>query len=291
MKIVALLPFKNEAQFLGAYCSSLTGIVDAIVAIDDGSTDNSSEVLREKSPVPVCIENSDSTEDWSVDKIRQQLLDAGRDVGGTHFVCLDADEAFTGQFKNRAKEIMARLEPGQKIQMQWLAMWKSVTHYRDDTSVWSNNYKDFIFFDKKGQDYSSAYLCEPRTPGPSNENTLLKLNSKYGAVFHYQFSDFDNFQMKQAWYRCRELVSGKKILDINQKYSITLDEPNVFVRPAEEEWKDGINFPMVTYRKNSKDTWHYHEIIRLFDEHGIKSFYPLKIWHIPELMKRRLQHG
>ena len=45
MKVIALLPFKNEEWCLPAYLHNTKVIADEIIAIDDGSTDNSVKIL------------------------------------------------------------------------------------------------------------------------------------------------------------------------------------------------------------------------------------------------------
>ena len=47
MKVIALLPFKNEEWCLPSYLYNTTKIVDEIIAIDDGSTDNSVKILED----------------------------------------------------------------------------------------------------------------------------------------------------------------------------------------------------------------------------------------------------
>ena len=47
MKVIALLPFKNEEWCLPSYLHNTTKIVDEIIAIDDGSTDNSVKILED----------------------------------------------------------------------------------------------------------------------------------------------------------------------------------------------------------------------------------------------------
>lgn len=290
IKVVALLPFKNEEKFLPTYVSGLVGVVDCIIAIDDNSTDNGANVLlneTKKHNIELILHKAEVSEDWSVDHIRQQLLELGRLEGGTHFVCLDADETFTGHFKKVAKHVFHRMEQGQKLSMQWLAMWKSVDHYRDDNSVWSNNFKDFVVCDDGKHNFGLSYLCEPRTPGPNNDDTLLPLNPKYGAVYHFQFSDFDKFQLKQSWYRCREAVRNIPTTAINQKYSITLDDLNVIVASCPASWMENIKLPIISYNNDLTQTWHYQEISKLFKQHGLSKFKDLNIWHVPELSSLR----
>ena len=47
MKIIALLPFKNEEWILPSYLHNTTKIVDEIISIDDGSIDNSDKILKD----------------------------------------------------------------------------------------------------------------------------------------------------------------------------------------------------------------------------------------------------
>ena len=45
--------------------------------------------------------------------------------------------------KNNIDKI-ANLNKGEKLRMHWVALWKRYDRYKNDKTVWSNNYKDFI---------------------------------------------------------------------------------------------------------------------------------------------------
>jgi hypothetical protein len=283
MKIVALLPFKNEEGFIPTYLSKVIPAVDEVIAIDDNSNDHSAELLR-KAGVKVYTTDMQETAGWPEYGIRQTLLKLGREAGGTHFVVLDADETFTGHFPLACRAICERLEPGQKIQMQWLAMWKSVDHYKDDHTVWSNNYKDFIFCDDGLMQYPEVWMHTPRTPGPlSNDDNSLLLNPKYGAVMHFQFSNWDVFQIKQCWLRCSEFLKGKgSPAQINGKYAITLDQESALAA-LPEEWKEGVVFPEVSYEADPTQLWRFKQLEEWFMKYGPEHFEALQIWHEPHI--------
>ena len=48
MKVIGLIPFKNEEYFLPTYLSNVKPICDEIIEVDDHSTDNSRKIMEEK---------------------------------------------------------------------------------------------------------------------------------------------------------------------------------------------------------------------------------------------------
>lgn len=281
MKIIALLPVKNEAWILPTCLSSLKLVVDEIIALDDHSTDQSCEILKQFGAIVAKL-NQTSNEFVPMSERRQYLLELGRQRGGTHFVWLDADEAFTAPLIQSGKELISKLKPGEKIILPWLALWKSTNYYRQD-GIWGKSCKDFIVCDHLDYNFNKTkILSEPRTPGPFNKNSTQTLTISQGAVLHFQFVYWEKFQMKQAWYRCLELIKRPgKAFFINKIYVDTLDDnPQLTALPT--IWTQNIIMPA-----NSSNIfdWHREEIFKWFDEYGIEFFEPLQIWHIPELKK------
>jgi len=293
MKIIALLPFRNEERFIPSYLSCVVPAVDEIIAIDDNSNDQSAELLRTGGAT---VYSSDMKEvaGWPEFGIRQKLLQLGREAGGTHFVILDADETFTGQFPKYIRAICKRMKPGRKLRLQWLAMWKSVDHYKDDNTVWSNNFKDFIYCDDGTSEYPNVWMHTPRTPGNgTDESNSDILNTKYGAVYHFQFSDWTSFQIKQCWLRCSELLKGKgSPIAINQKYAITLDQESR-LSAIPDDWKEGVVFPTVTCKVDPKELWRFKQLEEWFKKHGPEYFGELHIWHEPNIkaLAGRIKNG
>lgn len=284
MKIVALLIFKNEENYLASYISSITNIAETLVALDDESTDNSVEIVKKyaKNKIKVILQKAPKkTMDEPVGKLRQSCLEIGRETGGTHFICLDADEAFTSQFKKNANNYLTKMKPGDKLFLQWLTMWNSSNSYIDDKSVWSNNYKDFIFFDDGKVDFQNIAIHEPRTPYKEGVGNSIRIPIKDGAVFHWQFVPQRYFQIKQAYYRCYELVQGKDYREINGTFKITHNRPFIKMKKVPSEWYEDLLLP--TFSKINSSNNFYDRIIKYFDEYGCEKFQKLEIWHIKEL--------
>ena len=78
MKVIAL-PFKNEEWCLPSYLHNMTKIVDEIIAIDDGSIDNSVKILEDAGAKVYSSEKLIKfNSGWSEGSIRAELLKLGR---------------------------------------------------------------------------------------------------------------------------------------------------------------------------------------------------------------------
>ena len=296
MKIIGLLPVKNEEWILPTFLSNVLPVVDELIAIDDGATDNSRQILEDAGAQVMGYDDTEQLKGgWPCGLIRSHLFKYAREAGGTHFVCLDADETFSTNFAHTARQYITQLKPGEKIAMQWLALWKSWTEYRHDRTVWSNNWKDFIVCDDPSLDYNYHFMAEGRTIG-TNEGTWKRLHPNMGTVLHFQFSAFNNFHLKQSWCRCGELVQNPGTeKSINAKYSITMLDQNVGLAKMPESWYEGIPMPNVP---NFDPTWDEKYFLRkdllpgimkYFDDYGVEYFERLEIWHIPQLRERFLK--
>jgi hypothetical protein len=209
-------------------------------------------------------------------------LEKGRKKNGTHFIWLDADEVFTYPFLKNSRKYIERLKPGEKLAMKWLTTWKTPYFYRDDKSIWSNIMKDFIVYDIPEYNFEDKYLSEGRTQGGNTEENLIEIKPEDGSVIHFEYVPWMHFQVKQAWYRCIELIKQpEKAFLINTWYSITLDDPHVGLKKIPKEWLNGIYIPENI--NNLPAGWRLEEILKWFDEYGIEFFEPLQIWHVEEL--------
>lgn len=280
MKLIALLPVKNEAWALPSYLSSVQRVADQIIALDDSSTDASTEVLNASNAE---IHHYDAREEDTVNMSarRRRLLELGRVAGGTHFIWLDADETFSANFIDSARKTIASLVPGQKLTMRWVHAWKDTGHYIDDThSPFGRIWKDFVVCDDQASDFADQYLSEARTPGAWGNPLVLP--EKAGVVVHWQFARWKLTQYKQALYRCLELLEGhRSARRINHTYSITLDQARLQTKPLPTQWINNIIIPELS---KADSVNHFRKrILELFEAHGIERFEPLQIWHLADL--------
>jgi cytochrome c-type biogenesis protein CcmH/NrfG/glycosyltransferase involved in cell wall biosynthesis len=282
-KIVGLVPGRNEAPRLRFCLRALARYTDAIVYLDDCSEDDSVEVV--KSLAAECrVERILRKDAWHLDEPgdRNRLLQAGREIGGTHFVCVDADEAFTANCSDDdyLRKLITALLPGDQIAVNWIQLWRDFRQYRCDTSVWTWNYKGVIFCDDGQCSHNSAFVHTPRVPGDLR-GTVHRLSGYSHGLMHFQFVNWRNLLVKQAWYRCLEHVRNpqKAIAAINQQYGQSKDESGLGLRVAPAEWLGGYpEFEPAAFHES--EWWREKQVRKWFEQHGREFFKELDIWDI-----------
>lgn len=278
MKTIALIPAKNEEILLPLCLESLKLVADEIIVYDDHSTDATAEIAR-KYGAHVITESYATNSGWPEYEIRERLLLEARARKATHIISLDADEALTPNFAKVAKDYLSKLKPGDALSLRWITLWKNERNERID-GVFADLYKDFAFCDDNVSHHQYAFLGVGRIPhNLSGQHNKVPL--ELGGILHFQYATWGKTQIKQAWYRCSELIKNERTAKrINHTYSISLDNHYVSTKPLPQEWivelADVRQTPITSL-------WQYQDILKFFETKGIEFFEPLEIWHIPEL--------
>lgn len=282
-KIVGLVPARNEAKRLPFCLRALAKYTDAIIYLDDCSEDDSVAVV-EALATECRVERIIRKERWYRDEPgdRNKLLAAGREVEGTHFVVIDADEAFTSNCADNSflRKMIGNLLPGDQLFANWIQLWRSDRKYRFDDSVWTWNYKGIAFCDDGRCSYSSEFIHTPRVPANLVGGTR-KLPGYVHGLMHFQFVDWRNLLAKQAWYRCLERLHEphKPSAAINQRYAPSKDERGIRLLPVPHEWLSEYSFYDPTVF-TSPDIWREQQVLGWFEARGREHFKDLDIWDI-----------
>ena len=92
--VLCLLPARNCEADLPGWLESVRPLADGVVALDDGSTDRTAELLQASPQVVRLLHNPRRTSyaEWDDAANRQRLLDAAVEIGPSWVLFLDADE-------------------------------------------------------------------------------------------------------------------------------------------------------------------------------------------------------
>ena len=288
MKIILLMPTKNEDWILNSTLASALQLVDAAIVSDQQSSDGTLEILNSFKKVTV-IEN---TEKLHSNKVRWSLLDKSREKFGKNnlILNLDADEYLSNKLFFKNLNYIKNLPKGTSVSLPWVQLWKSNTKFRSDKGVWNpkTNKKTCIFLDDGKVAYSNELIINDHTSRVPTEKIRNSVVFNKLPLIHVQFANWDRAQVKQILYQCRELINGISVNEINDKYRNSTTDKNVKTKKIKKKWLDGAEIPKNITECKVEDTWHYKEIKNLFTEHSVEKFKDLNIWE-PHFMFKLLR--
>jgi hypothetical protein len=276
-KVICLMPVKNEVDVLPITLGILSRYCDVILIADQMSDDGSRDVYKKFPKVQVI----DNAREGHSNRVRWDLLKAAREYHGNNLLlALDADEYIPSVLFDKFIH-SHNFTTGESFRFPWIQLWKSIRYY-NDTGAWYKNYQRAAWVDDRKTLYGDTVILNDhiaRVP-PSFLSHCKKVDDT--PIVHLQWASWHKTQLKQAWYRCTELIaSPKNYLAINTSYSTSLDRSGIKLTPVPQEWTEGIDG--LDAVENLPPTWHLREINTFFDKYGIEFFEPLQIWHIPEL--------
>ncbi len=315
-KIVGLIQVRDEEYFIEQCLKALSLYTDAIVVLDDGSRDKTRRILRklaEKLSIEKVIKHKESS--WQVRDERynrQKLLDIGRQIGGTHFIFIDADEMFTSLCAQNGwlRHKILSLEKGQMLAFPMVNLWGSTDFYRDDEgySPYKNYWKAIpcILCDDGVCNYNenpswTSFGAIHIHRGPANRQckapvSIIEIPDINYGLIHFKSVNLKNILIKKVWYMCLEYMHVKKLptdkqmaaaKEINNFYNV--HEFNAKLLPGgsdivlkliPESWYKGYKFfdkdcfsHVQRLRKKEVESW--------FKEYGTDYFKEIDIWEIP----------
>ncbi len=136
MSMIALLQFRDEERFLPGWLANVEACVDGIVALDDGSTDRSAEIVAAH-PKVIELRRRPAGQAWDERANQVELVGAGRELGAEWLLCLDADERLETRFVESARELLAEADRDgiDVFRFNLRELWDDPHHYRCD-GIW-----------------------------------------------------------------------------------------------------------------------------------------------------------
>lgn len=299
MKIIGVIPVKNDAWFIEKAALSLAAWADYVIIFDELSTDGS-ELIYKK------LENIHNIEvirnrpkfDFNTPDLRNYMLGYARKYEGKNLIIeLHADEIMSAKIlePGMRDKLLADLKPGDALMLRWTTLWKSPTHYRNDSSVWTNNHCWFGYVDDRNVQFTGPVFHGPRAP-----ESFLQSKKAIPAleVMHYQFVNLANERSKQALYQIFECnhYPERNIEWINKRYAVAFDERWMRLEKIDPEkispWvKRGIS--LLDEYTDSELNWRDIEVLKNFEKYGVDKYKNLNIWYINWNEKRQklINHG
>lgn len=165
------MPVRDEDWILEHTLADLSEYVDEIVAVDDGSTDRTPEILRSFPKVTAIHTNPPGTKPFGNGQEsdnRNKTLDLARERKADWVLQIDADEVFEDRMKAEVHNLMAL---GCSTRFRILHFWNDTMHFRTDDK-WGDFYRFSLFRLRRRLRFSPQHLiAKPRAFDRKNKYT------------------------------------------------------------------------------------------------------------------------
>jgi len=316
MKLIGLMPVRNEDWILGLTARAALMWCDALVffmhACNDGSSSIVQDLRREYGDSRIhyldaihyhsgAVDATDPT--WHEMAHRQALLDAARSQDATHIVTIDADELLTGNLLTEIRPMIEGLGPGEILRLPWLATtmnwlegWAWPGYYVE--GPWAGPLLTMAFKDDPRFHWSAevrdGYDFHRRHPlVKGGSESYITFNEpewawgEKGGILHLQFMDGFRLLSKQALYQMTEVIRwpGRKTpKELAEMYGAAVYGTiwsKFKKRLCDPEWLQPYQ-ELLGYLKLQANVpfWQFEECQRLWAEHGPEKFAGLDLFGV-----------
>ena len=280
MKLVCVMPVRNEAWVIGLTARAVLMWCDELVVIDHASTDATvAELMHVRNDVGPRIHKwTEPNGVWEEMRHRQRLLECARLRGATHIALIDADEILTGNLLPTIRDHIEATPSGAIFQLPWLQLREGICHVMTSGMWGSQNvstaFKDQPEFHWTANDGYDHHHRHPRGK-PFSPHYPFMPAWRGGGVMHLQFASKRRLLAKQSLYQCVERLRwpGRPMPD----YVRTVRESEAAaVSPVPAEWWAGYEH-LMQYLNVDAEPWQDRELRRLVAEHGREKFADLEL--------------
>ena len=227
-RLVALLACRDEARRLPGYLDNVAPHVDAIVALDDGSTDGSADLLEADERVATVLRVPQDRPAWDEVGNFRRLVDAARRAGATWAVSLDADERVERDFRRRAERVIARgrLFGFNAYTVRIRDLWDSDGQFRCD-GIWAHKAPPRMFALRDDHEFADAELHAPKVPLQAiRDGTLAAADLE---VYHLRMIRSEDRLARRERY---ERLDPEARWQPREGYAYLTDERGLTLRPV-----------------------------------------------------------
>lgn len=165
VRLVALLAVRNGMRHLPGFLRNVAPQVDGIVALDDGSTDGTPDLLAGHPSVLELIRRPSDRPGWDEVGNHRALVAAGLRHDAEWLLCVDADERLERQFRARAQRVIER---GRRLGHSAYAvrlreLWDDPRQYRAD-GIWGQKMIARFFRARADHEFDPAPIHASKAP-------------------------------------------------------------------------------------------------------------------------------
>jgi Glycosyl transferase family 2 len=291
MKLVGLLPVRNEDWVLGLSARVALQWCDEVVFYLHACTDRSLEILDEidKARAGNLYLIRGAAGDWDEMRHRQEMLIVARELKATHIAMIDADEVLTANLVGTIRGMIESLSPGQMLELPGYNLRGSLDRYHSN-GIWGQRWFSCAFKDEPEAHWAGDKF-HSRNPSGVKWQTWRPIKQGEGGILHLWGASERRLRAKHALYKVTERLRwpAKSTGEINRMYNLWRskdDELISYPKQWPNEW-EYAQTPDTWWRHDvayvsfdSEIPWQEAEVRRLVQERGKETFQGLDLFGV-----------
>lgn len=308
MKLVGIMPVRNEAWCLGLTLRAALLWCDMVVVLLHACTDESTRIVADihgENPGRIIV-RTHRHECWTEMAHRQQMLEIARGAGATHIAIVDADEILTGNLLESnggyplIRRTVANMPKGSCLQLPMCQLRGSLDRYHAN-GIWGNRWLSVAFQDDPRLRWSGDkfHSREPEYPGGGKLRPYQPIKHGQGGSFHLWGVSERRLKAKHALYKVTERLRwpARATAEIERQYNLWRSPHDCSImyglQPAwalewtfanvPAEWWAPYKDLMIRYLDQHLDNeplWQEAEVRRLVAERGAETFKGLDLFGV-----------
>ena len=290
MKVVALMPVRNEAWVLGFSARVALMWCDEIVFASHWPEDRSHDIMNElfhEYTGRVTI-REDREQQWKEMEQRQMLLNCARERGATHIAIVDADEVLCGGTNPYERNGQLAVH-SEILQLPGYNLRGSLNRYHSN-GIWANRWFSVAFSDDKRLHWGGDKFHQ-REPRGMKLEPHRPIAQGEGGVLHLWGVSERRLIAKHALYKVTERLRfpEKAVSEIDRMYNLAIKG-----EPKQPTWGTPATWtyakvpdawlapyaPLMQYLDIDATPWQEEETRRLVREHGREAFNGLDLFGV-----------
>jgi glycosyltransferase involved in cell wall biosynthesis len=171
LRLLALIAVRNEMRYLPGFLANVSPHVDGIIALDDGSTDESARCLASHPKVIELLSVPADRPEWDEVGNHRALIAASLRHGADWVLSVDADDRLEREFRSRCERVIRKGEPlGDSAYAGPLReLWGSRHTYRVD-GIWGRKKRARLFQARPDHEFDTQPLHAVKAPLQARRN-------------------------------------------------------------------------------------------------------------------------
>lgn len=282
MNLVGLMPARNESWIIGFSARVALMWCDELVILDHASTDATpaivSDLVHDHPGRVLYLHRNDDR--WDEMEDRQRMLEAARVLHASHIAIIDADEVLTANLLPRVRELVARLDRYDILQLPGYNLRGEGYHAN---GVWGRRWFSCAFQDSETLHWAGDRFHH-REPFGHHLDPWQPVAQGDGGILHYWGASERRLIAKHALYKITERLRWptKAIGQIENQYNLAVvHEPTWTYREIAPGWFS-IEYHALAgqFLHVDKEPWQIEECRRLIRRHGIQCFEGLNLFGV-----------